>query len=437
MRMRDILKRATLVAAMTGAVPAGATELKMVIGNGPQHDGTKVMEQWAGDLETRTDGALTARVFPATLVTVKEIPAGLKSGLADIGQIVYPYHPAEFPEAAFISDFSLFATSNVAAAGAMAEYMLTCTDCREELHRNGLVYFGGLANAPYSLLATKRIVSLDDFDGLRVRSGGDAWGRWIEGLGGIKVSIPSQDAYQALSQGMLDAHTHSIGSLIDQSLVDVVTDVTDIPAGVYFGAAWNFSKKSWDALSDDERAILFERAPYGLALSNTTLELSRRKVMDQLSRVTGSACPKRLNSRNTTPITAMTAPELASAACTPTKPASAAQAATPIWATPRFISMIDITRPRMWSGARNWICVLFAALQAMFIAPTQNSSGRAGAKAGVSAKAARLRPSSMRKMTMTRVEAAHRGIDASRKAPVIEPTEATAVSTPSPSAPMS
>lgn len=283
MRMRDILKRATLVAAMTGAVPAGATELKMVIGNGPQHDGTKVMEQWAGDLETRTDGALTARVFPATLVTVKEIPAGLKSGLADIGQIVYPYHPAEFPEAAFISDFSLFATSNVAAAGAMAEYMLTCTDCREELHRNGLVYFGGLANAPYSLLATKRIVSLEDFKGLRVRSGGDAWGRWIEGLGGIKVSIPSQDAYQALSQGMLDAHTHSIGSLIDQSLVDVVTDVTDIPAGVYFGAAWNFSKKSWDALSDDERAILFERAPYGLALSNTTLELSRRKVMDQLA----------------------------------------------------------------------------------------------------------------------------------------------------------
>lgn len=43
---------------------------------------------------------------------------------------------------------------------------------------------------------------------------------------------------------MLDAHTHSIGSLVDQSLADVVKNATDMPLGVYLGASMNYSAKN-------------------------------------------------------------------------------------------------------------------------------------------------------------------------------------------------
>ena len=111
--------RAAIVIAGLGVGTAlPATELKVVSGDGPQHDGVKAMETWTDNLGKATDGDLTGRVYAQTLVSVKEIPAALRDGLADLGLIVHPYHPAEFPEANFIADFSLFAENNAAAAGA-------------------------------------------------------------------------------------------------------------------------------------------------------------------------------------------------------------------------------------------------------------------------------------------------------------------------------
>jgi len=262
-----------------------ATEIKVVSGDGPQHDGVKAMETWTQRLGEASGGDLTGRVYAQTLVSVREIPAALRDGLADLGLIVHPYHPAEFPEANFIADFSLFADNNAAAAGATTEYIFGCADCMAELKVEGLIYRGSIANAPFSLLTKEPIVTLAQFQGLRVRSGGEAWGRWIEAMGGVKVQLPASEAYQALSQGMLDAHTHSIGSLVDQSLADVVKFVTDIPVGVYFGASMNYSRKNWERLTDQQRQELHDLAPYLLSQYVTNLIIARDRVKADLGAI--------------------------------------------------------------------------------------------------------------------------------------------------------
>jgi TRAP-type C4-dicarboxylate transport system substrate-binding protein len=264
---------------------AQAKELKIVSGDGPQHDGVKAFNDIAKWIEEESNGELTARVFPQVLLKHKEIPPGIRDGVADMGLIVHPYFPAEFSEAAFIADFSLFATNNFAAAGAATEYMMNCEDCMVEMGDFGHIYLGNIANAPYSLLAKDEIVSMADIKGKKIRSGGAAWGRWIEAMGGVKVSIPASEAYQALSQGMLDAHTHSIGSLIDQGLADVVNYVIDIPLGVYFGASINFSAKSWKELSAGQQKVIFELAPYMLARYVAGLRASTDKVRNELDKL--------------------------------------------------------------------------------------------------------------------------------------------------------
>jgi len=176
----------------------------------------------------------------------------------------------------------LFARTNPAAAGAVTEYTLTCSECMEEMKRQGLIYLGNIANAPYSLITKKPVRTLAEFKNLKVRSGGEAWGRWIEALGGVKVQLPATEAYQALSQGMLDANTHSIGSLVDQSLADVAKYVTDIPAGVYFGASMNYSRKNWQDLTDAQRQVIFERTPYLLSQYVSNLIVARDSVKGRM-----------------------------------------------------------------------------------------------------------------------------------------------------------
>lgn len=141
------------VLAAALALPVAAQQIKIVSGDGPQHDGVKAMQEFAKWLGEKSGGKVTGRVFPQTLLSVKEIPAGLRDGVGDLGLIVHPYHRAEFPEANFIADFSLFAKSNPAAAGAATEYILTCDECMQEMKKQGQVYLGNIANTPYSLLA--------------------------------------------------------------------------------------------------------------------------------------------------------------------------------------------------------------------------------------------------------------------------------------------
>lgn len=274
------LAAATALALLVGT--AQAEQIKIVTGDGPQHDGVKAFKEIGKWIEEKTGGELTARVFPQTLLKHKEVPVGVRDGVGDMGLIVYPYFPAEFPEANFVADFSLFVSNNYAAAGAATEYIYTCPACMAELKNFGHVYLGNIANAPYSLLTKEPIVTMADIKGKKIRSGGAAWGRWIEAMGGVKVSIPASEAYQALSQGVLDAHTHSIGSLVDQGLADVVSYVTDIPLGVYLGASINFSAKTWDKLSDKNRKAIFDLAPYMIARYVTGLRASTDKVRNKL-----------------------------------------------------------------------------------------------------------------------------------------------------------
>ena len=273
----------TLFAAVPVALQA--QQIKIATGDGPQHDGVKAMQAWATSLGERSGGKVTGRVFPQTLLSIKEITSGLRDGVADLGLVVHPYHPAEFREANFIADFSLFAKTNPAAAGAATEYILTCKECMDEMRKNGHVYLGNIANFPYNLLTKKPITRPEQLKGMKIRSGGDAWGRWIEGLGGVKMAIPAPDAYQALSQGVLDAHTHSVGSLVDQSLADVVKHVTDMPLGVYLGASMNYSAKNWASLSPQARKLILEMAPYLLSRYVTNLIVAAQNVRGKLGQL--------------------------------------------------------------------------------------------------------------------------------------------------------
>lgn len=204
------------------------------------------------------------RVFSMSLLNLKETPPGVRDGIADMGFVLPPYYPAEYAESNLAADLSMLATTGkrvespgAAMAGATTEYIFNCPDCQAEYAKQKQVYLGTGASPTYIMLCTKPVRTMDDLRGKKYRSGAANFGRWAEHFGGIKVSIPGNDVYEAMGQGVVDCAMLSATELTNLSLFDVTKFVTtQIPGGVYSGVATNnINIDVWRDLTLEQRKV--------------------------------------------------------------------------------------------------------------------------------------------------------------------------------------
>lgn len=255
------------VAAGFGGQALNAETLNAALGVGTKHSAYLAYESFADYVGQNSD--LDIKVFSMSLLNLKETPPGIRDGLADLGFVTTGYFPAEYSETNLAANLSMFSTAGrrvgspgVAMAGAMTEYVFGCADCLAEYKEQGQVYLGSVASAPYNLLCTKPIETVADLDGSKIRSSGGNYTRWAEYMGATSVSLPAQDQYEGLSQGLIDCTMAPASDLTNQSLSDVVDFATlGVPGGVFAGAATsNFNIAVWQGLSDAQREVILRGA---------------------------------------------------------------------------------------------------------------------------------------------------------------------------------
>src|SRR5699024_7895011 len=97
------------------------------------------------------------KVYELSLLSLGEMSSGISHGLTDIGYILTPYFPAEYPHINMASEVSMLLAlqdsshgkEGMAYAAAMAEFvLLNCPECNEEFTRQGQVYTSGGASGP-------------------------------------------------------------------------------------------------------------------------------------------------------------------------------------------------------------------------------------------------------------------------------------------------
>ena len=271
------------------AMAAQADTLKVAVGFPPGSASAIGMENFAKYIEANSD--LKVKVFPLSLLNLKETPPGLRDGIADIGYVLTPYYPAEYAETNLGANLPMLVTTGeqvpapgAAMAGAMLEYvMLNCPDCLAEHKRQNQVYLGGAASTDYVLLCTNPIRTLDDVKGKKIRSGAANFGRWAEHFGATKVSIPGNDIYEAMSQGVIDCAMISAPELTNLQLMDVTKDITlRVPGGVFAGSGTsNVNRDTWMELTPDQRKVMFEAAARLLAdISLDYNDLAKKNIAD-------------------------------------------------------------------------------------------------------------------------------------------------------------
>lgn len=257
----------SVLAAMPGG-PAQAQTLRIALGLPEVYAAYEPLVGFASRL--KSDVGLDARVYAMSLLTLAETAGGVRDGLTDIGFVVFPYHPVEFSEVNLIANLSMLATRGAtgplpgaAMTGATMEYtLLNCPECLAQMKANNQVYLTGASTPPYRLLCTKPISTAEDAKGKRFRAGAANWARWSEAMGGASVTVPGNETYDAMSQGIVDCTISPLGDLVGGRYVDVSTDVTMVaPGGVFAGlGAANVNRDVWQAFTPDQRSGILRAA---------------------------------------------------------------------------------------------------------------------------------------------------------------------------------
>lgn len=253
------------MAASALAFSAAAQEriLRIAPAAPPAHPAAAVLyTNFAQYLPEESNGRLGTVTLGPEVVNLGQMKDALQSQVAEVGNFLPLYFPAELPHMSLAGELSLTSSNSQAAAAAMTQWVVECAPCQEELHNFGFTYLGSGASDGYEILTTEHAIhSVADLQGLRLRSGGSPWARFAEHFGAVPAQISVNDTFEALSQGVVDGSMASIADLISFRLVDVVHHVTFMPLGLYQATSdFMTSGQTWASLSVEDRAAMSRAA---------------------------------------------------------------------------------------------------------------------------------------------------------------------------------
>ena len=201
--------------------------------------------QWAPLVEALSDGALVPDVYTGTvLLAPRASLQGVRDNIVQVAHHAAVYTPSELPVANAVQELGFNYSDPLAAIFAVAEFSLFNELQQAEWRDNGVVYLGAYATPAYVIFCREPVRSLEEIQGMRIRTAGSTVSRWVEEVGGVPVNIPSSEMYTGLERGTLDCASNAPNDLIDRSLWEVAEHTTLIPTGMYWsGPHWGFQPR--------------------------------------------------------------------------------------------------------------------------------------------------------------------------------------------------
>lgn len=262
------LAAGTLAAlVITGTAQA---ETKIVYANylGLKHPTNPALERFFDRVKKDTNGSVVWEGhFASSLLGPKDIPAGVRDGIADAGYFVGVYVPSEMPVDNYLGDFSMMNDDALAMTGVNNELiLLNCKECDDEYKKGfNTQFLGTYALTDYLLQCKEEFRTLDDFKNKKVR-GFSGWSELVKAMGAVPVSISANEMYEALQRGTIDCATHSITNQKTRSLGEVAHNVILESLGGFMGGSTiNIRTDKWESLTPSERTAILKNVPQLIA----------------------------------------------------------------------------------------------------------------------------------------------------------------------------
>ena len=213
------------------------------------------LNEWVNEIEKGTDGTVKiTRYTTGILAPPAQVYDSLLRGIVDMAEICLAYSPGRFP---FMEITNIPMGGKNAFVGGSLMNELYKKFKPKELDKVKVLYFH--TNTPYRVMGkNKPILKLEDFKGLKVRSSGLTV-KIVKLLGGVAVSMPQVETYDALSRGVVDADINSDIALRDFRHADVTkysTAADAVSMFTTFVVAMN--KGKWDSLTPKQQKVIEE-----------------------------------------------------------------------------------------------------------------------------------------------------------------------------------
>lgn len=263
MRINHKIVGAVMAASLLAlAAVANARDLRVAPAAPPAHPANGTLyTNFLKYLPEESDGRLTGTMLGPEVVNLLQMKDALQTQVAEVGNLLPLYFPADLPMMAVTGQVSLIGTNSQAMGAAVTEYIVNCVPCQAEMKAQGFVFLGAGASDVYEFITTKPVRNAADLAGLRLRSGGAPWARLAEHFGAVPVQMSVFDQFEAMSQGTIDGTMASVGDLLAFRLVEVAKYITHVPIGMYHSTSnFTVSKATWDSLSVEDRAAMARAA---------------------------------------------------------------------------------------------------------------------------------------------------------------------------------
>ena len=211
------------------------------------HKHTVLAGEWAKEVGKRTGGKVKITLFPGgTLTPAPTCYDGVVKGISDIGMSVLAYTKGKFPLTEVI-DLPLGYTNGTMATSLINQYFTKFRP--KEFDEVKILYLH--AHGPGILHTKKAVSKLEDLKGLRVRCTGTVT-EIVKALGGVPVSMPMGETYDALNRGMVEGSMAPMESMEGWKWGEVVKFTTESFGSAYSTAFFvAMNKEKWNALPAD------------------------------------------------------------------------------------------------------------------------------------------------------------------------------------------
>jgi TRAP-type C4-dicarboxylate transport system substrate-binding protein len=214
--------------------------------------------EWMGnEINKRAAGKHTvSMLWGGTVVKVGEVPTAVENKVIDMGPLVTPYFPDQFP----INNAIPFFWPQPKNQAQLGELMLKWHDkypaFAAELAKYKLKLISVRPLPNYGIICTKPVRTMADFKGLRIRSYGIALPAMLEAIGAVPVSMADVDGYEALSNGILDCSPGDPPLTVGWKWTDVAKYYIDVPMGASWGHIVIMNLDKYNSLPADLKKII-------------------------------------------------------------------------------------------------------------------------------------------------------------------------------------
>lgn len=221
----------------------------------PGHHIAKVIDQWAAEVETLSNGELDVQVFGAdSLIKANDNILAVARGeiecafslnfqwgrtLPIMNVTVGPYTMSS------IEAWKQWPTSEAAA------YL------EDKLLEKGVKNIAWMFQTNVSVFTSKGkpLTRPEDFQGVKMRGIGPSFDRGLTAMGAATVSMPGSEVYQALATGVIDAAVTDVAAAYSRRYFEVQDHMTVVP--VLAAYLHGYVTPSWyDGLSDTQKSAL-------------------------------------------------------------------------------------------------------------------------------------------------------------------------------------